>query len=60
MCTQTRTQALPNTNIYLRFTVLENLVNNVNDESLRLAENIVQAASLKFSLSCTLGNTHAV
>lgn len=60
VCTQTRTQALPNTNIYLRFTVLENLVNNVNDESLRLAENIVRAASLKFSLSCTLGNTHAV
>lgn len=60
VCTQTRTRALPNTNIYLRFTVLENLVNNVNDESLRLAENIVQAASLKFSLSCTLGNTHAI
>lgn len=35
-------------------------MNNVNDESPRLAENIVQAASLKFSLSCTLGNTHAV
>lgn len=60
VCTQTRTRALPNTNIYLRFTVLENLVNNVNDESLRLAENIVQAASLKCNLSCTLGNTHAV
>lgn len=60
VCIQTRTQALPNTNIYLRFTVLENLVNNVNDESPCLAENIVQAASLKFSLSCTLGNTHAI
>lgn len=35
-------------------------MNNVNDESPRLAENIVQAASLTFSLSCTLGNTHAV
>lgn len=60
VCTQTHTWALPNTNIYLRFTVLENLVNNVNDESPRLAENIVRAASLKFSLSCTLGNTHAI
>lgn len=43
VCTQTRTRALPNTNIYLRFTVLENLVNNVNDESPCLAENIVRA-----------------
>lgn len=41
VCTQTRTRALPNTNIYLRFTALENLVNNVNDESPRLAGNIV-------------------
>lgn len=42
VCTQTRTRALSNTNIYLRFTVLENLVNNVNDESPRLAGNIVR------------------
>lgn len=42
VCIQTRTRALPNTNIYLRFTVLENLVNNVNDASPRLAEDIVR------------------